>query len=313
MRLKRPFWFLACGLLALGLLSGCGGTALMEAAGRGDLTQVQKLTQKGADLEDKGLITGEYKTPLQMAAESGHLEVVRYLLAQGADPNALGAYGVTALYLTAEYSHLDCVQALVQGGADIHQKSFFRRTALHGAAIKGDLKIINYLLDHGAEINATAFEGYTPLMLAAYHGRPEAIRLLLMRGADPSPKNADGETALAVARRKGQKTAVQALKQGATLGIHYQDIQGQVGYHLYAQPQAKCGATWTSEDFQRLSGSLPPGLRFDYSRIEGTPTQPGSWQVTVKFSGVKCKGQRYADEVVTIAVNIKGYAPRRVD
>jgi len=58
-------------LLALVLVAGCTGTPLMEAARRGDLTEVQKLTQKGADLEDKGPITADYLTPLQLAAAVG--------------------------------------------------------------------------------------------------------------------------------------------------------------------------------------------------------------------------------------------------
>jgi hypothetical protein len=81
---------------------------------------------------------------------------------------------------------------------------------------------------------------------------------------------------------------------------------------MYATARARCGATWSSEDFKHLWGRLPPGLRFDGSRIAGTPTQPGTWQVTVKFSGVKCKGRHYADEVVNVDIHIKGYAPRRV-
>jgi hypothetical protein len=100
--------------------------------------------------------------------------------------------------------------------------------------------------------------------------------------------------------------------QQRRLGINYSGTTGQVGHHMYASPKAHCGATWQKSSFKHLSGSLPAGLRFKGSRLEGTPSQPGKWQIRVKFSGVKCKGRRYADEVVTIYLTIKGYAPRKL-
>jgi ankyrin repeat protein len=312
--LKTPLVGLAAVLLALCFLAACAGTPLMEAAGRGDLSKVETLVQKGADLEDKGPLTGDWQTPLQLAAEKGHVQVVRYLLKKGADPNATGAYGANAVYLAAEYGHLECVKALAQGGADINRKSFYYRQALHGAAIGGNTKVIAYLLDQGAQINAKAYDGYTPLMLAARHGRADATRLLLARGADPNLKNDDGKTALKQAQERGKTAAVRALKEGDRLGIHYGDTSGKVGHHMSAGPVANCrGGGWHTAGFSHVSGSLPPGLDFAGSRLEGTPSQPGKWRLSVKFSGVSCRGNKYADEVVPLVVNIKGFAPRRVD
>lgn len=98
----------------------------------------------------------------------------------------------------------------------------------------------------------------------------------------------------------------------ARMGIWYRDTQGQVGYHMYATPRGNCKATWNKSGFQHISGDLPPGLYFHGSRIKGTPTQPGRWQVTVKFIGVTCMGRKYEDETVNVELNIKGYAPRKV-
>lgn len=301
-------------LAALLILAGCAGTPLMEAAGRGDLDQVKKLTKQGADLEEKGSVMGDYKTPLQMAAQNGQVEVVRYLLAQGADPNARGAYGATALYLAAERGRLECMKVLVLNGAEVDESSFFTRTALHGAAINGKPEIIAYLLDRGANVNARAYEKWTPLMLAATYNRDAAIRLLIVRGADPSLTNGDGETALAIARRKGNKKAIAALKGPARLGIRYRDIQGHVGHHMSAAPSATCpGGEWRAQGVRLVGGSLPEGLVLDGSIIEGTPQQPGRWLLRLRFSGVTCKGQPYGDELVRVPLVIKGYAPRRVD
>lgn len=98
----------------------------------------------------------------------------------------------------------------------------------------------------------------------------------------------------------------------ARMGIWYRDTQGQVGYHMYATPRGNCKQTWDKLSFQHISGDLPPGLYFHGSRIQGTPTQPGRWQVVVKFIGVSCMGRKYQDETVTVDLYIKGYAPRKL-
>jgi hypothetical protein len=96
------------------------------------------------------------------------------------------------------------------------------------------------------------------------------------------------------------------------LGIYYIGTEGQVGHHMYAEPRAGCPVTWQNDNCSHVSGSLPPGLEFHGSRIQGTPEQPGKWYVRVKFTGVKCQSQPYADEFVDIYMNIKGFAPRKI-
>jgi hypothetical protein len=97
-----------------------------------------------------------------------------------------------------------------------------------------------------------------------------------------------------------------------SLGIYYIGTSGKVGHHMYAEPRGRCSVTWYKNNFTRVSGSLPPGLRFRGSRIEGIPEIPGKWQVTVRFTGVKCQGRAYADQNVHVYFNINGIAPRRL-
>ncbi|MFQ5692430.1 MAG: hypothetical protein ACE5IM_05230 [Nitrospinota bacterium] len=98
----------------------------------------------------------------------------------------------------------------------------------------------------------------------------------------------------------------------ASLPIWYRGTSGKVGYHMIAEPRARCGSTWQSSTATLVSGRLPAGLRLRGSRIEGTPQSPGKWQVTVRFTGIKCRGKSYPDQNVEISFNIEGFAPRRV-
>jgi putative Ig domain-containing protein len=105
-----------------------------------------------------------------------------------------------------------------------------------------------------------------------------------------------------------------AQQKRLSIGYAHPRSAYQVGHHLYSVPVAPhCKGTWRAESFRHLSGRLPPGLRFDGSRLTGTPTQPGTWQVRVKFSGVTCGGKKYADEVLDLEIYIEGFAPRRID
>lgn len=98
----------------------------------------------------------------------------------------------------------------------------------------------------------------------------------------------------------------------AYLSISYDGTSGKVGHHMIAQPGAHCGAVWTQQGTSHTSGTLPPGLQFDGSRIVGTPRQPGRWRVVVNFRAPECRGKIYPDQNVTVDFNIEGIAPRRV-
>jgi len=83
---KPVIAIIVTGLLIVLTISGpvsCAGQseALIEAARKGDLKQVQELLDKGANVSarmDKG------KTALKIAQEDGHAEIVELLKAHGA-------------------------------------------------------------------------------------------------------------------------------------------------------------------------------------------------------------------------------------
>lgn len=75
-------------------------TALMWAASKGQLSIIEYLVSKGAQINCIEQINGE--TPLHQAAKSGHMEVVQFLFKQGADLNAKNKYGQTPYFSAFE-------------------------------------------------------------------------------------------------------------------------------------------------------------------------------------------------------------------
>jgi hypothetical protein len=106
---------------------------LRKASGLGDLSEVNRLLAKGADVNAKDRIGS---TALMCASQFGHHKVVEALLAKGADVNAKEkGYGQTALMLASMRRHPEVVQALLAKGADVNAKDKFGLTALDWAYI----------------------------------------------------------------------------------------------------------------------------------------------------------------------------------
>jgi ankyrin repeat protein len=161
-----------------------GYTALMAAAGSGDLESVTCLVEHGADVTAR---TSKGYTALLGAASSGNASIVDLLLDRGADPNAR--------YEPA------------------NEAGDFETPAL-AAALQGHVDCLKRLLDRGADVNAQGgpFDR-TPLICAATRGNEETVRLLLAKGADLNAKDWRGDTALAWARRRGETAIVKLLQQ----------------------------------------------------------------------------------------------------
>lgn len=170
--------------------------ALIDAAKRGDLRQVQHLLDRGADVNAKDRWGN---TRLMSASFGGHTELVRFLLQKGADINAKTKDGSTALSHAASKGHLGTVQLLLEKGANVRnedglapaEKAIFHpevvktltdagaEVTLIVAACLGDLAKARELIIQGADVNAKGWYGQTPLTIAACWGHLEVVRLLL--------------------------------------------------------------------------------------------------------------------------------------
>ncbi|KAK2573093.1 Poly [ADP-ribose] polymerase tankyrase-1 [Acropora cervicornis] len=147
-----------------------GDAALLDAAKKGNLTRVMKLsTPENINCRDT---QGRNSTPLHLAAGYNHFEVAEHLLENGADVNAQDKGGLIPLHNASSYGHVD---------------------------------IASLLIKHNTDVNATDRWLFTPLHEAAQKGRTQLCALLLAHGADPTMKNQEGQTALDLATAEDVK------------------------------------------------------------------------------------------------------------
>lgn len=90
------------------------------------------------------------------------------------------------------------------------------------------------------------------------------------------------------------------------LTVWYRNTAGQVGHHLMADPRANCTPTWEHSNAWLTGGRLPPGVQLEGPNLVGIPQIPGTWQATVKFTGLKCRGRMYPDQEVSVELRISG-------
>ena len=105
--------------LVLVVLTGCGWgkleRALIEAASNGDIVQMSRLIDRGANVNGVAL---DGWTPLTAAAAAGRLEAVKLLLMRGAEIDRT-ASTVTPLQWAAFDGHLDVARFLVESGGKL--------------------------------------------------------------------------------------------------------------------------------------------------------------------------------------------------
>ena len=155
------------------------GQNLFQAATYGDIANVRKYLDLGANIEVK-----DYRglTSLQIACARGHLDVVRLLLDRGANIEAAGGNtGQTSLIMASE---------------------------------DGILDVVKELLDRGANIEAAENRhGLNSLMMASWRGKLNVVKELVDRGANIFAKNAGGVTARHAAERMGFSEIAEFLRE----------------------------------------------------------------------------------------------------
>ncbi len=187
----RLLLFFCCLALAVGVARADEGDdvrAMCDAAGKGDVDEVRRLLDAGANVDGTDYAG---MTALQNAALTVEPEVVRLLLERGADPEITAGDGDTAL-LTA-----------VAGGWN-------RFTS---AQEEGAAEMIRAIVDAGAKLDAQNEKGETALILAAEVGDQTTFDLLVERGANAAIKNKSGETAISIAREKSRYAMTRKLAQ----------------------------------------------------------------------------------------------------
>ncbi len=224
------------------------GTALDEAAGRGNLAMVELLHTLGARVDashhratmafavqgnspDIVKKVAEYggnidirigagsQTPLNMAIQSGKHELVRLLLQLGASANGLEQVSTgEPLRIASCNNDTAMVSMLLQGGANADHTDRYGQNLLHSVVCVSSADIVDLFIRNGADVNRQCQVSgrlTTPLINAVRYRKaesPEIIRLLLAAGARADVRDAAGKTALDYAREKGHTATVQLLE-----------------------------------------------------------------------------------------------------
>lgn len=219
------------------------GTALMFAAGQGNLEAVRLFLRNGADpncshhevqLTALHLASGggfgeiceelirqsanvEAKdnqgwTALMFCAQEGRLNCLELLIEQGADVNASDLAGRTSLMQAARCGFPDIAQRLIAAGANVHAASGWANSLIV-AATAGQVKVGELLLNQGALVDELDLkEGYSALMMAAFYGHREFVEMLIRLGADVNLCTEWNVSALTMAMRGSHADIEQVLK-----------------------------------------------------------------------------------------------------
>jgi hypothetical protein len=84
-------------------------------------------------------------------------------------------------------------------------------------------------------------------------------------------------------------------------------LRAPLGKATLAQPKilnAVC-RTWSYATAHVDYGALPPGMQFENGVISGTPAAPGTWVLSVKFTGILCNGTAFPDQDAVVPIEVK--------
>ena len=138
-----------------------------------------------AKLPDVDHRNADGSTPLQWAVYKGDVSEVSRLLDGGADVSLANDYGATPMSLAAEVANTPILNLLLEAGANADSPNPEGQTALMEVARTGNVAAARLLLDHGATVDAREhWGGQTALMWASARRHPEVMELLIDRGAN---------------------------------------------------------------------------------------------------------------------------------
>ncbi len=117
------------------------------------------------------------------AAARGDISKVEELWFKGADVNARDNMGGTALMMACALGSLSTAEILLTRGATIKTTDNYRKTPLDFACINGYTEIARLLIENGADVNTVDDDGYSILWRTRNRGNRAMIELLTNAGA----------------------------------------------------------------------------------------------------------------------------------
>lgn len=155
--------------------------------------------------------SASFGTALMDAADSGNISEVANLISSGYNPNEAGEFGATPLMRAVHNNNLPLVKLLLSNGARTDIKDIGGATALSIAAREGHDEILKTLVINGANLNSTDEEGFTPLMRASMASNEQAVKFLIRAGAKVNAANNYGQSALGQAKNENNTKIVALL------------------------------------------------------------------------------------------------------
>ena len=154
------------------------------------------------------------ETVLMAAAAEGRTDGDLKLLVEAkAEPLAIRADGVCAMWLAAQFGHVHCIIALEEKKANIDQLAADGTTPLSIAAQMCNMECVELLYKLKANVDTSNDKGLTPLHQAAMNGHHAIVSLLVGYGVDTHKTEAKGSTALMLARDNKHGECVQILEE----------------------------------------------------------------------------------------------------
>jgi ankyrin repeat protein len=181
---------------------------LMIAASKGYSLEVERLIQKGADINGE---TDEGVTPLIFAVAANRIKVVSLLIKYGADVNKVTSKFETPLLIAVKAQNTEMTETLIRAGADMEISDRHDATPLHFASIYGYFQIVDMLIYYGASLDNKTVEGTTPLLASIWSGYNDIADVLIQNGANMEARDNEGFTPFLMAAYFGDTVLMNLL------------------------------------------------------------------------------------------------------
>ncbi|KAF8389706.1 hypothetical protein HHK36_024225 [Tetracentron sinense] len=201
---------------------------LNSAAYNGDLDQLKRLIQAGAD-PNKTDYDG--RSPLHLAASRGFEDITSFLIQKGVGINISDNFRSTPLLEAIKSGYDGVASLLVKEGAELNIDD--AGSCLCMTVARGDSDFLKRVLFNGIDPNSKDYDNRTPLHVAASKGLYLMAKLLLEAGASVFSKDRWGNTPLDEGRTCGNKNLIKLLEDAKSTQLsdfpgYSQEIQGKM-------------------------------------------------------------------------------------